>query len=107
MFLNNPLGYKQKDLEYDRGLLLMAVPYKKCAILTKSPYKKCNLTTKSPYKKCKDWLKSRYRKCNHCIAFHDISIMTSAPCGMWISFHTPFHEEIVRIRKKHLISAMR
>ena len=52
MFLNNPLGYKQKDLEYDRGLLLMAVPYKKCAILTKSPYKKC-----------KDWLKSRYRKC--------------------------------------------
>ena len=52
MFLNNPLGYKQKDLEYDRGLLLMAVPYKKCAMLTKSPYKKC-----------KDWLKSRYRKC--------------------------------------------
>ena len=39
MFLNNPLGYKQKDLEYDRGLLLMAVPYKKCAILTKTPYK--------------------------------------------------------------------
>ena len=53
MFLNNPLGYKQKDLEYDRGLLLMAVPYKKCAILTKTPYKKCNLMTKSRYRKCK------------------------------------------------------
>ena len=52
MFLDKPLGYKQKNLEHDRGLLLMAVPYKKCAILTKSPYKKC-----------KDWLKSRYRKC--------------------------------------------
>ena len=52
MFLDKPLGYKQKNLEHDRGLLLMAVPYKKC-----------NPTTKSPYKKCKDWLKSRYRKC--------------------------------------------
>ena len=52
MFLDKTLGYKKKNLEHDRGLLLMAVPYKKCAILTKSPYKKC-----------KDWLKSRYRKC--------------------------------------------
>lgn len=63
MFLDKPLGYKQKNLEHDRGLLLMAVPYKKCAILTKSPYKKCNLSKKSSYKKCKEWLKSRYRKC--------------------------------------------
>ena len=52
MFLDKPLGYKQKKLEHDRGFLLMAVPYKKCAMLTKSPYKKC-----------KDWLKSHYRKC--------------------------------------------
>lgn len=52
MFLDKTLGYKKKNLEHDRGLLLMAVPYKKCAILTKSPYKKR-----------KDWLKSRYRKC--------------------------------------------
>ena len=52
MFLDKPLGYKQKNLEHDRGLLLMAVPYKKC-----------DLTTKSPYKKCKNWLKSHYRKC--------------------------------------------